>query len=96
MSTRINNSYNMKLIRKAMIDLDLNNVTQLGKFLYMSESLLRAKFNGKALISRGDLEFMEYKLNIRFNWDEISHIKGHLYRFYDPNLYTCYKEVEQC
>lgn len=89
MKNRINNSYNMKLIRKAMIDFDLDNLEELARFLYISETTLRARLNGKTIICKSDIEFMEYKLKIHFDWDEIHHIKGNYYRFYD-------REVEQC
>ena len=89
MKNRVNNSYNMKLIRKAMIDFDLDNLEQLARFLYVSETTLRARLNGKTDICKSDIEFMEYKLNIHFNWDDIRHIKGNYYRFYD-------REVNQC
>ena len=80
---RINNSYNMKLIRKAMIDLDLNNLEQLAKYLYISEAALRSRINGDSTVGKSDLEFMEQKLNIKFNWDEIKHVKGNYYKFYE-------------
>lgn len=89
MKNRINNSYNMKLIRKAMVDLDLDNLEQLGDFLYISETSLRDRLNGKRMVRKSDIEFMEQKLNIRFNWDDIRHVKGNYYLFYD-------REVEQC
>ena len=83
MSNRINNSYNMKLIRKAMIDFNLDNIEQLADFLYISETSLRARLNGKTMVCKSDLEFMEHKLNITFKWDEIKHERGNYYRFYD-------------
>lgn len=86
MTNRINNSYNMKLIRKAMIDFDLDNLEQLGNFLYISETALRARINGKSLVCKGDIEFMEYKLGIHFNWDDIRHVRGNYYRFYDEEV----------
>lgn len=83
MNKRVNNSYNMKLIRKAMVDLDLNNLKELGEYLYVSETSLRLRLNGDTLINKADLEFMEHKLNIKFDWDSIKHIKGNYYRFFE-------------
>lgn len=83
MSTRVNNTYNMKLIRKAMVDLDLDSVKELGDFLYISETALRCRLNGRSLVSKGDLEFMEHKLNIKFNWEDIHHVRGNYYRFFE-------------
>lgn len=83
MSTRLNNTYNMKLIRKAMVDLDLDNLKDLGNYLYISETALRSRLNGDSLVTKGDLEFMEFKLNIKFDWDSIHHVRGNYYRFFE-------------
>lgn len=83
MKNRVNNSDNMKLIRKAMIDFDLDNLEQLADFLYISETALRARVNGKSLVCKSDLEFMEHKLNISFDWNDITHVRGNYYRFYN-------------
>ena len=82
MTKRVNNTYNMKLIRKAMVDLDLSNLKELGDYLYISESALRMRLNGDSLMSKGDIEFMEHKLDIKFDWDSIYHIRGNYYRFF--------------
>lgn len=94
MKTRVNNNYNMKLIRKAMIDLDLDNLKELADLLYVSETGLRARLNGRTTMCKSDIEFMEYKLKIHFNWDEIWHVKGNYYRFYDKEFYI--ERREQC
>ena len=83
MKTRVNNSYNMKLIRKAMIDLDLDNLEELAKYLYMSESALRSRVNGRSTVRRSDIEFMEQRLNIKFNWDDFINVRGNYYKFFE-------------
>ena len=83
MNKRVNNTYNMKLIRKAMVDLDLNNIKELGDYLYISETALRLRLNGDSMVNTRDLEFMEHKLNIKFDWDSIHHVKGNYYRFFE-------------
>ena len=83
MNKRVNNTYNMKLIRKAMVDLDLNNIKELGDYLYISETALRLRLNGDSMVNKRDLEFMEHKLNIKFDWDSIHHVKGNYYRFFE-------------
>lgn len=83
MSTRVNNSYNMKLIRKAMIDLDLDNLKELGEYLYLSETALRCRINGRSAVRKSDLEFMEQKLNIKFDWNDFVNVKGNYYKFFE-------------
>lgn len=85
MSNRINNSYNMKLIRKVMIDLDLNNMCDLAKYLFMSESSIRMRLNGECAVRKSDIVFMEQRLNVQFDWNEFTEVRKNYYLFFNRN-----------
>ena len=67
----INDTYNMRLIRSKMAMLGITNLQELGDLLYMSEAQLRSKLNGKIKARISDLEYIEQKLEIKFDWNDI-------------------------
>lgn len=85
MSNRINNGYNMKLIRKAMIDLDLNSMWDLAKHLFMSETSIRLRLNGGCAVRKSDIVFMEQRLNVQFDWNEFTEVRKNYYLFFNRN-----------
>lgn len=81
----INNDRNMRLIRSKMAMLGFTNLAELGDYLYMSEPQLRGKLNGKIKARISDIEYIEQKLEIKFDWRYISKIDNKFCLFYTNN-----------
>lgn len=79
----INNSKNMKMIRKRMVDLDLDSIEELAEYLYTSDTTLRGKLNGRTKMRITDVEYIEARLEIKFDWNEIKILDKRWCLFYE-------------